>query len=115
MKELIAQIEEVKTLRNNRLILERQAKMLSEQEKMLAARIIEDMRKFGVSELNGVSVRHSIVPVITDWSALDSYIRENAAVDLLQKRLTPTAVRLRWEDGIEIPGVDRYEETKLAF
>jgi hypothetical protein len=89
--------------------------MIKEAEEIEAAHIITAMNEFGVTELNGVSVKTSIVPVITDWSKLETYIREYNAVDLLQKRLTPTAVRLRWEDGIAIPGVERYEETKLSY
>ena len=46
-------------------------------------------------------------PAPEDWNAIHEYIRENDAVDLVQKRLHEGACKLRWDDGVEIPGVGR--------
>ena len=97
------------------LLLDRQAKALKKQEDGLAAALMAEMKRLGVTECNGVSMRTVMEPVLVDYSKLEAYIIEHKALDLLQKRLTPTAVRLRWEDGIAIPGVDKYEAQKLSY
>jgi len=61
----------------------------------------------------------------TDWPALHAFIAKTGAFDLLQKRLTSTAVAARFEEGEPIPGVesfDRYfitvrpaKETKVSL
>jgi hypothetical protein len=50
-----------------------------------------------------------------DFGALEGYIREHGALDLLQRRLTESAVKLRWDDGIQIPGVGIETEQKLQL
>jgi len=44
---------------------------------------------------------------VTDWSATLEYIKMTGSVDLLQKRLTESAVKARWDSGVDIPGVDK--------
>ena len=44
-------------------------------------------------------------PVGEDWAAIHEYIVANDAMDLVHKRLTVTAVKLRWDDDIVIPGI----------
>jgi hypothetical protein len=50
-------------------------------------------------------VTSSEEPFIVNFEDLAEYIRENNAIDLLQKRLTPGAVKLRWKDGLTVPGI----------
>jgi len=56
-------------------------------------------------------------PVGEDWAAIHKYIVANDAMDLVHKRLTATAVKLRWDDDIEIPGIGRKlnEKVKVIF
>jgi hypothetical protein len=43
---------------------------------------------------------------VNDWEEVYKYIKANDAFDLLQRRLTETAVKLRWDDGIRLPGIE---------
>jgi hypothetical protein len=52
-------------------------------------------------------------PVGEDWAAIHAYIVANDAMDLVHKRLTVTAVKLRWDDSIEIPGIGRKTVEKI--
>jgi hypothetical protein len=35
------------------------------------------------------------------------YIKATGSVDLLQKRVTESAVKLRWDAGVSLPGVEK--------
>lgn len=96
-------------LREQRLKLQREADALEQQEKDILYEITK--------EFNADSVKHSVdgftmlakrkdVPTVRDWSATLAYIKETGQVDLLQKRLTDSAVKARWDAGIEVPGVE---------
>jgi hypothetical protein len=43
--------------------------------------------------------------VAEDWESTWKYIAKKKAWDLLQKRLSGPAVKARWENGEQIPGV----------
>jgi hypothetical protein len=97
-----------------RLALQRRVQAMDEAEKQLAAEILDLARNpdgtiptlSGIYE-DGLSYKMGEIPtpVVVDWPSTLNWIKENRAVDLLQKRLTESAVKLRWEEGITIPGV----------
>lgn len=119
MSELLALLREAKVAQNTRLQADREAKALKEIEDNAMAALQAAMAKDGYFTLSDGVVTASIVtklkPYIVDYGALESYIVEHKALDLLQKRLTESAVKLRWDDGINIPGVGVSEEQKLTI
>ena len=46
-------------------------------------------------------------PTAQDWELTWKYIAKKKAWDLLQKRLSAPAVKARWENGEQIPGIGR--------
>lgn len=62
-----------------------------------------------------VEVTSTDEPFITNFPELAEYIREYDALDLLQKRLTPSAVRARWEQTGDIPGVGQAKKHDLKI
>jgi hypothetical protein len=42
------------------------------------------------------------------------YVRRNNAFELMQRRLSDTAVRDRWEAGQEIPGVAHFNKIEVS-
>jgi hypothetical protein len=55
-----------------------------------------------------------IEPVAVEWVEIWGYIRETGEFDLLHRRIANLAVKARWEDGKEIPGVGKQEIFKLS-
>lgn len=47
------------------------------------------------------------VPLVTDWVEALDYIRSSGELDLLQKRLAESAVKARWDSGVDIPGISK--------
>ncbi len=96
-------------IREERLTHDRASKKLKVTEDNLNASLIQAMKDAGLSVIETakvyVGVSQHQKPIIMDWSLLEVWIRENNAVDMLQKRLTESAVNLRWDEGIQVPGV----------
>jgi hypothetical protein len=110
-------LEDLYQLRKKRLSLQREADLLEQEEKKLATGVVNEWVANGTTEEDigavTVSLKSSSEPVAHDWPALLTYIINNNAVDILQKRITPTAVKARWNDGEEVPGI--HPETKYTL
>ena len=117
IQELDGKIQRLEALIKERAVLRKQLKSLDDIASGIEAELIMLMVERGVNSLGGTDhyfvLDRSIEPELVDWGALSGYIREYDALDLLQKRLTVSAVKLRWADNIVIPGVDKYEKLKL--
>lgn len=78
--------------------------------------------EFGKKKINGakgkfakMEVKKQDLPTVKDWSKFYSYIKENNAFDLLQKRVSTAAWNERIEDGKTIPGVETFKKTKISL
>lgn len=60
-----------------------------------------------------ISKKKSVIAVVNDWPAFHKFIAENEAFELLQKREAITAVRERWDNGEEIPGLERGQKVSV--
>lgn len=100
------------TARVTRLAEEKKVAKLEEKEKQLKAQVIAKMKAAQATSMGGqkygANFQKKDKPTAGDWQKLYAYIKENDAFDLLQKRLTETAVTARWEEGEEIPGIVKF-------
>jgi hypothetical protein len=106
------------SIRAQRLELDRQSKIVKEAEDDLQKVIISKMREqdFKVlgSNTGTVKLHESDEPVAENWSEIWDYVKANDAWELLHKRITVTAIKERWGDGIAIPGVGKVTTYKLT-
>ena len=98
-------------MREKRLSLQRQVDKMEQDEKdlryTLTNRMVSD-NALTTSENGYVAKRKTVIaPIVTNWTATLDFIRSTGQVDLLQKRLTESAVKARWDSGVDIPGVDK--------
>lgn len=111
-------IDKLYELRARRLEAEKVIKTMKSEElalrvtikRMLDAASLEG----GRGQLASTSIQYSTEPTPKDWSAIYDYIRENDAFDMLQRRLASTAVKDRWESGIIIPGIEKFDTWDLS-
>lgn len=100
---------EISQIEEERLEHDRASRKLKTVEDNLRASLIKAMHDDNLTTLETdviyIGVTQSVRPTIMSWEELEKFIREHNAVDLLQKRLTESAVKLRWDDGIQVPGV----------
>jgi len=54
-------------------------------------------------------------PVPESWDDIYDYIETNDAFDLLQRRLSVTAVKERWDAGVTIPGIGKFDSVDLSL
>jgi hypothetical protein len=105
--------------RKKRLSLQREADLLEQQEKGLIQDMINSMVNAGQTLLSQgvdeVQLIETQEPIATSWPLVLDYIIANDAVDLLQKRLTASAVKQRWSNGVVIPGIEATTKLALKF
>jgi len=107
-----------RTLRAQRLDLERQAKKIEEKEKELKLTLIGRLSKAANKALsfNGrvIQLVTKEQPAVSDWPALWKHIQKTGAFELVQQRLSTTAVVEHWEAGEKIPGVSKLPVESLS-
>lgn len=79
-------------------------------------------QRFGDAEVDGATGRKAAAvvvakdyPTIKDWDAFIKYVRRRNAWDLIQRRPATMAARARWQDGLKIPGLERYTKKTVSL
>src|SRR6478736_7694054 len=106
-------LSEYLNLRQSRLDLQKQVDVMDQKEKQLKADLVEQLLAAGITRMSethgdltvGVKMLQTDEPNVDNWSELIQHIKETGEIDLLQKRVTASAVKQRWEEGKAIPGV----------
>ena len=112
-------LDQVALLRRDRLALQKQVDEMKAKEDSEAAAIAREMLECGISELQGDVGKIKLKTVesaeVTDYHALYEYIRETNSFDLLQRRVSLSGVRERWQKGNDVPGVARVLEDSYTL
>lgn len=61
-----------------------------------------------------VQVTTSAIPTVEDWDKLYAYILKNQAFDLLNRAVNREAVRERWDDKKQVPGVSVFHAKRVS-
>lgn len=61
-----------------------------------------------------VSLKRTEFAELTDDREFFKYVKKNDAFDLVRKQVNVGAARLRWEDGLTIPGVQKGTRVDLS-
>lgn len=98
-------------MREKRLALQRQVDKMEQEEKDLMYTLTNRMVSDNAlsTSADGYIAKRKSAPasLVNDWTATLEYVRVTGQIDLLQKRLTESAVKARWDAGVDIPGVDK--------
>lgn len=118
-KTLVELIDDFAKVRTARLDFEAKARKLAPLEEIIHTKIVEFLRArdetTGSSSLYSIEMEKKEVPKCEDWNKFYAYISANNAYDLLHKRITDTAVVLRWNESVVIPGVVKFPVFKLKL
>jgi hypothetical protein len=97
-------------IRAERIAIDKLSEEKKAYESTLRAALIEGLKKANLSVAGGTRVRATLgtkhVPQVRDWTALYEYVRKHRAFELLQKRISTTAVVERWDSGKTVDGID---------
>lgn len=103
-----------------RLAADKVAAKLKTQEEAAKALLLEQMRMQGLTAIGGAKVRVGMDPTpdyqphIKDWEVFYKYILKTKDFSLLERRPGRAAIKERWEDGKEVPGVEKFPVYKLT-
>lgn len=118
-EQIGALVDELKKAEAARLAADKVAEALKAAEVTIKLTLIEQMRLAKVGAIGGTAftatLSTDVQPTVKDWTKFYAYILKNKAFDLLERRPGKAAVKARWEDGKEVPGVDRFSVDKLSF
>lgn len=99
--------------------LSAEVKDLGEKLTVLERELIQRMDEVGTdqsrSNVASVSISSEVIPDVEDWDAFYSYIQENTAFYLLQRRPTAKAFQELREAGEEIPGVRPFTKRSISI
>lgn len=95
-----------------RLAVQKCVEALKEVETGLNEHFIAHLPKSQASGVAGqtarVQLRTKIIPQVQDWNALYKHIKKSGEFELLQRRLTDSAIKERWEARQDVPGVGHF-------
>jgi len=103
-----------------RLAADKIAAALKEKEVKLSEMLIHQMRHQSMTSVGGLKVRLSIpvtpdyVPTIQSYPEFAAYVLQTQDLSLLERRVSKSAVKERWENGREVPGIDKFPVWRLS-
>jgi hypothetical protein len=105
--------------RIRRLAMEKEAEKVHDKEKEYAEQILTVLRDSASPVMGGsthlCTRKVTNEPTVEDWDVLHAHIKETDEWDLMQKRVGVAAVKLRWDEGEEVPGVGSFPVEKLGL
>lgn len=121
LKQLTEMMVKYDQIRTKRLELDKQSTAMKAEETMILDAVKAEL--MGRDQYEFVSdkamlkaeIKMRAYADVTDWNSLWKHIQKTGEFDLLQKRVTVTAVRQRWEVGKEVPGVAQAQEPEVSI
>jgi hypothetical protein len=117
--DLGSAIDALYALREMRLGYERKAKELKAEETEARNAILATLEESGLKKASGQTatcgIKTSIIPIVTDWDDVFTYIKDHDRFDLVQKRISVLAWRETYENEGLIPGTEAVEDVDISL
>lgn len=117
-KTLGAAIDTLYSLREERLAAQKIVDAKQVQETALHAHIIQKLEEQDMEGSKGAlataSIQRSTQADVFDWNEYCKYMAKNKAWDMVQQRASITALRARWDNKVDVPGVRPVVVKKLS-
>lgn len=106
-------------LREKRLGEQKKVDVIEEEEKALKEHLIQNLPKSEASGVAGkvarVTVVTKVIPQVEDWDKFYAHIKKKGEFDLMQRRVSDTAVKERWDAGKQVPGVKTFNALTVSI
>jgi hypothetical protein len=104
-------------LREDKRALDEQVAVIEAKIGALSEQLMEKLDAEGTEKGAGkhcsVSITSNVVGNVTDWNALNAYVKKTGYFHLYQRRLSDPAIRELFETKGSIPGVEPFTKRKL--
>lgn len=118
-KTLALCADELYKTRELRLAAQKGVDELSAKESQLKEHLINNLPKSDASGVAGklarVTIVTKVIAQVKDWDKFYAFVKKTNSFDLMQRRLTDTAVKERWDNGKEIPGVEPFNAVTVSL
>lgn len=118
-KALGACADKLYELKQERLLAQKVADKIEDEEKAIKKHIIDNLPKSEASGVAGKLCRVTAVtkeiPQIEDAEKFFKYVKTKNRFDLLQRRLSDAAIKEIWDDGKEVPGINHFNAVTLSI
>lgn len=112
-------IDDYKATETKRLAEDKVAAATKAEEVEMKLAIIAALKKAEIKVAGGsaysTAMTEEKVPTVKDWTKFYAFIKKNDAFELLERRPSKAAVKERWDDGKQVPGVEAFPADKLSF
>lgn len=106
-------------VRELRLAMQKVVDAVKARENECKEHIIQNLSKSDDTGAAGKRYRAQIVqkevPTLKDWDAFTSYVAKSGRWDLLHKRVSNKPVSDMWEEGEEVPGVEKFRTVDVSI
>lgn len=106
-------------VRELRLAMQKHVDAVKQRESEIREHIINNLSKSDDTGAAGKRYRAQIVtkdvPALKDWDAFTDYVIAHGRFDLMQKRLSDRAVKDMWEEGQDVPGVEKFRTVDVSI
>ena len=104
--------------RMERLIADKTAAKLKDEENAAAACLIEQLRAQKIQAVGGdrvtVALNETEEPVVKDWQLFYAHILATQDFSFLERRPGRAAIKERWANSGDVAGIDKFPVYKLS-
>jgi|TARA_R110002126_G_scaffold182742_3_gene331364 hypothetical protein len=115
----LSKVQQLRDVKAQLSDLNSEVKALSVIRAELEEGLLGELSDGGVTlartEFGTVSVLKATVPNVQDWVVFETYVYENNAMYLMQRRLSAPAFRDEIESKGDIPGVTTFEKKTISL
>lgn len=112
-------IDELYELRAKRLAFEKSVEELKATETKLRGIIIARLKMLkldgGKGTIANATIKVTRQARISSWPEFWEFCVQNNAHDLIQKRVSITAVRARWDEGVAVNGLEPFDVEDISL
>lgn len=112
-------IDSMYAMREQRLNLQKQVELMKKEEAAIEAHILNQFSKAEIRGAKGTTATGSVtaktVYSIADWPTFIGWVAKHKAWDILYKQAGQTALRERFDNGQEVPGIEAFEKIGLSL
>lgn len=114
-KSLATCADELYTVRQERLLLDKEVEALKAREALLREHLINNLPKSQASGIAGsiarATVENKVTVSVTNWDDIHAYVLKNAKKNpgvfgIFQRRVNESMVKEMWDAGAKVPGVE---------
>jgi hypothetical protein len=105
-------------IREQRLSQQKLVDELAAKETALKEHVIQSLPKGDTGAAgrhHKVAVITKVVPRVEDWTKFYAYIAKTKRFDLMQRRVTDTAVQEMWDSKKQVPGVVPFQAVSVSL